>query len=65
MKNTLSELRTTPAKPGVPSGLISRLLGRLQPPRPLAPPGHRSGQGSRSIEPYLRNSLLTRPSTFE
>ena len=66
MKNTLSErFAVPPAKVGAPSGLIGRLLVRLQPSKPLAPPGQRSGHGSSSIEPYLRNSHPTRPSTFE
>lgn len=69
MKKTRSERRAMPsAKTGAPSGLISRLLLRLQAgaaARPLSPPGQRSGHGSRSIVPYLRNSLLTRPSTLE
>lgn len=61
-----------PAAPGgarAPSGLVGRLLDVLQRRQrsreDLAPPGHRSGEGSESLAPYLEQGRSTRPSPLE
>lgn len=58
----------SPGKRGA-SGLVRKLIGKLLPGPStapgLAPPGQRSGEGSDSIGPYLRQSRRSRPAPLE
>jgi hypothetical protein len=52
----------------IPRQLIRKLVENLRPPTAtytLQPPGQRSGHGSRSVEPYLREERGTRPGRLE
>ena len=58
-------------RPGrVPRALMQRLLDNLRQrqqrrQQPLQPPGARSGEGAKSLEPYLEQGRNTRPSPLE
>ncbi|HYD75344.1 hypothetical protein [Ramlibacter sp.] len=64
-KHRAVELPPKPPKGGA-SGLVSRLIDKLRPaPARLAPPGQRSGEGTDSLGPYLRQARETRPAPLE
>jgi hypothetical protein len=60
-----------------PGGLLQRILHKIRPALPsaagdnaappdsLLPPGRRSGNGTRSLEPYLDQYRHSRPSRLE
>lgn len=60
------ELPPRPPKTGA-SGLVSQLIDRLRAGgrSRLQPPGQRSGEGTDSLGPYLRQARRTRPTPLE
>lgn len=58
-----------PPQGGRASRLMGQLMGKLRSRKrdadPLPPPGQRSGEGSDSIGPYLRQSRKSRPAPLE
>lgn len=67
MKTKRKAVEQPPKPPrGGASGLVRRLIDRLRPARRgLAPPGQRSGEGTDSPGPYLRQARETRPAPLE